>query len=112
MNCKKFKKNLPMYFDEVLNPDEIKDFEAHLSSCVECSLLFKKISESLSHLKQKREIEEQAFYYTRLKQKMINQIEKKSFIQSALFKKSLQLSAYFASIAIAVFIGILSCNYF
>lgn len=106
MNCKEFKKNLPLYFDEVLCPDNKKEFEVHLNSCSECSLLFKKVSGSLSILRAKKEIKEQAFYYTKLKQRMLNQVEKKTFIQSTIFKRSMQLSAYFASIAIAVFIGI------
>jgi predicted anti-sigma-YlaC factor YlaD len=107
MNCKELKKTLPIYLDGEINPDKKKELDIHLDFCAECSLLYQKVSGSLFQLQPKKEIDEQAFYYTRLKQRMLNQVEKKSFIHSILFKKSLQLTAYFASIVIAVFIGIL-----
>jgi predicted anti-sigma-YlaC factor YlaD len=106
MNCKEFKDRLPLYLGDDINPAKKTDLETHLDSCTECSLLYKKVSGSLFQLQPKKEVNEQPFYYTRLKQKMLNQLEKKSFIQGLLYKKSLQLTAYFASIVIAVFIGI------
>jgi len=107
MNCKEFKKKLPLYLDGEINPDKKTELDTHLESCIECSLLYKKVSGSLFQLQPKKEVSEQPYYYTRLKQKMLNQVEKKSFIDNILYKKSLQLTAYFASIVIAVFIGIL-----
>lgn len=107
MNCKEFKKRLPLYLDGDINPGKKSELETHLDSCTECSLLYKKVSGSLFELHPKKEIDEQPFYYTSLKQKMLNQIEKNSFFHSVLFKKSLQVSAYFTSLVIAVFIGIL-----
>jgi len=107
MNCKDFKQNLPIYLDGELDSDKMKELDIHRDSCAECLLLYQKVSSSLLLLKAKKEIEEQPFYYTRLKQKMLNQQEKKSFLHNLLFKKSLQLTAYFTSIVIAVFIGII-----
>ncbi len=107
MNCKEFRKSLPLYLDGEINPNKKKKLDIHLDSCAECSLFYQKISGSLFQLHSKKDIDEQAFYYTRLKQRMLNKVQQESFIHSALFKKSLQLSTYFASIVIAVFIGIL-----
>lgn len=106
MNCKDFKQNLPKYLDGELDSDKMKELDIHRDSCAQCLLLYQNVTRSLLLLKAKKEIEEQPFYYTRLKQKMLNQQEKKSFLHNLLFKKSLQLTAYFTSIVIAVFIEI------
>ena len=107
MNCKKLVKILPSYLEGKTGEEQNKLITDHLEICEECSLMYKQVSDSLELLSYKKDIDEQAFYYTRLKQKMLNKSNKEPILNSFLFKKILQPSIYLASLVIAVYIGIL-----
>ena len=108
MNCKEVEKILPQYTEKALSERESMRIKSHLNSCTHCSSLYNKLFNTLALLKPKAEIPEQAFYYTRLKQKMENKYEEKtSIINKLLIKRVLQPVMYLASLIIAVYIGIL-----
>ena len=108
MNCKEVEKILPQYIEKTLSDEESMRLKSHLNTCTQCSSLYNKLFKTLFLLKPKAEIQEQAFYYTRLKQKMENRYEENtSIINKLLSKKILQPAMYLASLMIAVYIGIL-----
>lgn len=108
MKCKDINKLFPLYLDNKLSDKELSLFKEHLNSCKSCSALYVKINSSLDLLKPTKDIPEQAFYYTRLKQKMENDLAKKeSPLSILLSKKILQPIMYLSSIILAVYIGIL-----
>ncbi|OFX19248.1 MAG: hypothetical protein A2041_06280 [Bacteroidetes bacterium GWA2_31_9b] len=108
MNCKDFKYDIAKYLDGELNSEKSIQFMDHLKKCSSCNLIFEKTRNTLAELKPRERIPEQAFYYTRLKQRMENQKElQESIIHQVLTKKLIQPLVYLASIIIAVYIGIL-----
>lgn len=108
MNCKRVKKILPQYIENTLSDKENEEIKSHINSCNECAILYNKLLETLALLKPKAEIPEQAYYFTRLKQKMENRYEYNNpIIKIILSKKILQATMYLGSIIIAVYIGIL-----
>lgn len=108
MNCKEFKKLIPRYDGEILSEKQTKEFHAHIDSCIECSILFQKFSNTLKLLQPKVEIEEQAYYFTRLKQRMENyNVQHELAISKIFSRKLVQPVIYLSSIILAVYIGIL-----
>lgn len=108
MNCKEFKKLLPYYFDKKLSKMQTDDFKHHINSCIGCSNIYKKFNNTLDLLKPKAEVDEQAFYFTRLKQQMENKKSpKESVFLNLLSKKLVQPTIYLTSLVLAVYIGIL-----
>ncbi|MCK5170366.1 MAG: zf-HC2 domain-containing protein [Bacteroidales bacterium] len=108
MNCKEFIKIIPNYIDKKLSEEQIEEFQNHMNSCSNCSVLYQKLNITFDLLKPKTEIAEQAFYFTRLKQKMENRNSpKESIFVSLLSRKLVQPVIYLASLIIAVYIGIL-----
>ena len=108
MNCKEIRRKLPDYFNNKLSGRKIEIFQKHFDSCTECTNLYSSLNNTLALLKPNVEIPEQAFYFTRLKQKMENKSSIKgfSFIEF-ISKKAVQPIIYLASLIIAVYIGIL-----
>jgi len=104
MKCKDIEKLLPDYIEQKLNPELADKLKIHLGSCTKCEALYKKLLSAIQFLKPTSEIEEQPFYYTRLKQRMQNE---SNIGYSINLKRYLQPLAYVASIVIAVYIGIL-----
>ena len=108
MNCKELKNIIPNYIDNELPEIQMKEFGNHISSCTDCNRVYINSKNTLSLLKPKAEIEEHAFYYTRLKQKMENKIApKESIIVKLLSRKLVQPMIYLSSLIIAVYIGII-----
>ena len=108
MNCKQIHKLLPNYIDKKTSNKESEKIHLHLEDCKECSTVYKKLNNTIELLKPTKEITEQPFYYTRLKQRMENRSEThKLAYNSILLKKILQPAIYLASLIIAVYIGIL-----
>lgn len=108
MNCKELKKILPDYIDEKLSEKQTEEFQNHIDSCSDCSILHQKLNNTINLLKPKAEIAEQAFYFTRLKQKMENiNSHRESIFVSFLSRKLIQPVVYLSSLIIAVYIGIL-----
>ena len=108
MNCKELKNIIPKYIDNELSEKRIKEFNNHINSCEDCSRVYNKLKNTLDLLKPRAEIEEQAFYFTRLKQKMENRNKpKESVLVNLLSRKLVQPMIYLSSLIIAVYIGIL-----
>jgi hypothetical protein len=108
MNCNEFIKIVPNYIDKKLSEEQIEEFQSHMNSCSDCSVLYQKLNNTFDLLKPKVEIAEQAFYFTRLKQKMENRnAPKESIFISLLSRKLVQPVIYLTSLIIAVYIGIL-----
>lgn len=108
MNCKEFKKRLPDYIDNKLPNNLADEFKNHLDSCTTCASLYQKLVHTLDLLKPTNKMEQQAFYFTRLKQKMENKnIAQPSFITRILGSKVVQPAIYLSSLILAVYIGIL-----
>lgn len=108
MNCKRVEKILPQYIQETLSEEESMKLKSHLDSCTQCTNLYNKLLKTLALLKPKAEIQEQAFYYTSLKQKMENRYKQhEPIINKLLVRKILQPTMYLTSLIIAVYIGIL-----
>ena len=107
MNCKELRKILPSYIEGETETEQNMLITDHIEICPECSLIYKQLSDSLALLQYKKDIDEQAFYYTRLKQKMLNKSNKEPLLNNLLLKRILQPAVYLASLIIAVYIGIL-----
>ena len=108
MNCKKVIKLIPDYIDKNLSIDQHDLVKEHLSECKKCNYYYQNLISSLEYLKPTKEISEQVFYYTRLKQKMENKYDKDFGTNLSIFRqKILQPVFYLASIFFAVYIGIL-----
>lgn len=108
MNCKKIIKLLPDYIDKTLSKENHDIVNNHLANCEKCNYYYQNLISSLDYLKQTKEIPENSFYYTRLKQRMENSLNKESGFNLSIFKqKVLQPTFYLASIFLAVYIGIL-----
>lgn len=107
MNCIKFKKLIDDYIGDRLSKEKHDEMKIHQASCSECSHLYQQVKQTLDLLKPTKEIPEQAFYYTRLKQKIKNRTTPSSIMNGINYKKALQPVLYLATIFIAVYIGIL-----
>jgi predicted anti-sigma-YlaC factor YlaD len=108
MDCKEVKQVLCDYMENNLTERPQIQIKSHLDSCDSCSKIYQKLNQSLELLKPTSEIPEQAFYFTRLKQKMENKNSGKESILFILFsRKIIQPVIYLASLVIAVYIGIL-----
>ena len=107
MKCKEVKKLLPEFVEGNIQEQKMKDIDFHLNNCPDCMFLFEKLKSTMSMLKPKSEISEQAFYYTRLKQKMENRYDNARNYGLGWLKRSLQPVAYVVSLVLAVYIGIL-----
>jgi|GEM_PF-629144 len=107
MNCKEVDKKISMFIDGELSKENTNLIKSHLDECSECSKKYMYVIDTLNLLKPTKNIEEKAFYYTRLKQRMENKESQKISIFEQLFnKKLLQPALYLSSVIIAVFIGI------
>ena len=108
MNCKTVIKLLPDYINNRLSGDQYETIKNHIESCNSCKLLYSNLVSSLDLLQPTKTISEQAFYYTRLKQKIENkQSEHNELFGIRLKQKFLQPVIYLSSIFLAVYIGIL-----
>jgi hypothetical protein len=108
MNCKELKNIIPNYLDNELSEERTIEFNNHISLCRDCFQVYTKIKGTLNLLEPKAEINEQAFYFTRLKQKMESRnVPKESIFASLLSRKLVQPMIYLSSLIIAVYIGIL-----
>lgn len=108
MNCKTVIKLLPDYINKKVSGDRYETIKDHIETCKSCKTIYTKLVSSLEILKPTKEISEQAFYYTRLKQKMENkQSSKNNIFSIQLRKRILQPAIYLTSIILAVYIGIL-----
>ncbi len=107
MDCKRVKRLLPD-LDLNLTEDLQKKVKTHIDSCENCAKIYWKLKQSLDLLKPTTDVTEQAFYYTRLKQKMEHRIEFGNSLLSKIFSKKLvQPFIYLSSIILAVYVGIL-----
>lgn len=107
MDCNKIKKNIKAYTEGTLHKDLLLEIDSHIGKCESCSRLYNNIKSTLDLLKPTEEIQEQKFYYTRLKQRMVNEIDNsENTIRLLSSRKILQPLLYAASIIMAVFIGI------
>jgi predicted anti-sigma-YlaC factor YlaD len=107
MKCKEVNKKLSKFIDNKLSQNDNLLIKSHIDNCKICSSNYNNLVNTLNLLKPTKNIEEQAFYYTRLRQKMENKMEvKTSIIDLILGKRIMQASLYLTSIVIAVFIGI------
>jgi predicted anti-sigma-YlaC factor YlaD len=107
MKCKEVNRKLSKFIEDKLSQNDNILIKSHIDNCKMCSSNYNNLVNTLNLLKPTKNIEEQAFYYTRLKQKMENKIElKTSIFDLILGKKIMQASLYLTSIVIAVFIGI------
>lgn len=108
MDCKEFKKLIPNYNDVKISSKQTEKFQIHLNSCSNCSILFHKYIKTMELLKPKADIEEQAFYFTRLKQRMENHYsQKRSILSNLLLRRLIQPAIYLGSLILAVYVGIL-----
>jgi predicted anti-sigma-YlaC factor YlaD len=107
MRCKDVNKILSKYIDGSLSDENRKAIELHLDNCSLCYSKYTSVINTLNLLKPTKNIEEHAFYYTRLKQKMESNLIQKSSVLTRLFNnKIMQPALYLSSVIIAVFIGI------
>lgn len=107
MTCKKIEILIPKYMEDSLSDNEKQIVEEHIKKCADCKYLYDNLVLSLQLLSKQEEIPEQAFYYTRLKQKMEAKSKSNISIIDQLFKiKIVQPIIYLSTIIIAVFIGI------
>ncbi|MDA3954352.1 MAG: zf-HC2 domain-containing protein [Bacteroidales bacterium] len=108
MKCKDLKNIIPNYIANELSEKQILEFNNHINSCEDCKRVFNKLKNTLDLLKPRTDIEEQAFYFTRLKQKMENRANpRESIFVNLLSRKIVQPMIYLSSLIIAVYIGIL-----
>ena len=108
MNCKDVIKIIPDYINNNLESKKSEQVKEHLTNCSECNYIYQNSIKSFDYLKHQKIIPKQAFYYTRLKQKMENLSDKKYNREGFLTKqKILQPLLYLSSIILAVYIGIL-----
>jgi len=95
MKCAKVHSLLDNYIDKKLPDKQYSEIKSHLEDCLECSQVYSKVLKILDLLKPNSLVQDQAFYYTRLKQKLDNKIEtKSSFFESIFSRKILQPVAY------------------
>jgi len=107
MNCKEVDKKISMFIDGELSNENINLIKSHLDECSECSKKHIYLIDSLNLLKPTKNIEENAFYYTRLKQRMENiEFQKSSMFKRLFTNRLMQPVLYLSSVIIAVFIGI------
>jgi len=103
MNCSKVHKKILQYIDGELTGDENQAVEQHLESCNDCQKLYQKMRVSWNNL-QEEKIPYQPFYYTRLKQRMENEAERKT---NRFKKLVLQPAIYVIVLGFGIYIGIL-----
>jgi ABC-type phosphate transport system permease subunit len=107
MKCKEVNRKLSKFIEDKLSQNDNIVIKTHIDNCKMCSSNYNNLVNTLNLLRPTKNIEEQAFYYTRLKQKMENKLElKTSIFDLILGKRIMQASLYLTSIVIAVFIGI------
>ncbi len=107
MKCKNVIKLLPDFIHQKITGDRYEGIQQHLDQCDSCNKIHRNLLLSLDLLKPTKEIPEQAFYYTRLRQRMINRQETANTFGIFSIKKILQPAIYLTSILLAVYVGIL-----
>lgn len=108
MNCKTVIKLLPDYIHKKVSGDQYETIKNHVETCDSCKYIYANLISSLEILQPTKEIPEQPFYYTRLKQALENKQNKQREIFTIQLKnRILQPVIYLTSIVLAVYIGIL-----
>jgi len=105
MNHSDFENNILFYLDNELNGSDRVKFESHLNSCEDCQLLFEKIKKTYTCLNSEKQNETDAFFYTRLNQRMENKNAKVTSLP-------LQWTAIAASFLIMVALGVSAGNFY
>jgi len=77
MNCKEVKKNLAAYLEENLTKDIEEKMGDHLESCPTCSHLLEEFSLLWEALERRERIQSPPYFWTRLKQRIIEYEEGK-----------------------------------
>jgi predicted anti-sigma-YlaC factor YlaD len=77
MNCKNVKNNLISFFENELPEEQRVEMENHLKACSDCSRLLEDFSQLWGALKHRERIEPSFYFWTRLRQRIIEYEEGK-----------------------------------
>jgi predicted anti-sigma-YlaC factor YlaD len=77
MNCKKVKNNFIFFLEDKLPEQHRVEMENHLKACPDCSHLLEGFSELWETMEQREKIQPSAYFWTRLKQRIIEYEEGK-----------------------------------
>jgi predicted anti-sigma-YlaC factor YlaD len=71
MNCKNIKKNLVLFLENQLPEEHQVQMKKHLKNCPDCSCLLEEFSELWGALEGREKIQPSPYFWTRLKQRII-----------------------------------------
>ena len=110
MNCSLCQKNLSEYLDGKLPIDIQSLTEAHLDNCKQCSTLLNEMKSLYSVIEEEKGITSSPFLVTRV-MASIEQL-KVPLEKASLLRRTTQTVLIAASIAIAVFVGVKSGDFY
>jgi predicted anti-sigma-YlaC factor YlaD len=106
MKCKKIKNNLLLYIDNKLSDSKTNEIETHLKQCEQCNAEFQKVKSIYKHLGEKAIITENPFFYTRLHQRMENNLVKSQSVKKQILA-IVQPITYVFLLGVGIYIGVL-----
>uniref|UniRef100_UPI0032173E19 anti-sigma factor family protein n=1 Tax=uncultured Draconibacterium sp. TaxID=1573823 RepID=UPI0032173E19 len=105
MKCKAVHTNLIFFLEKELPVSEMKAVQEHLDNCPDCALFAEEMKKTFSILETDKVVEENPFFYTRVKARLENQAEEQVVARPVL-AKVLQPVAFSVLLLLAVYGGI------
>lgn len=103
MNCKDLNKILLFYIQGELAPETQTEAERHISSCHTCQALFNELNQTLDVITTEKNIPDNPFFYTRLKQRIESIKDEQSEV---IFSSTLFKSWHLIPLSLLIIIGI------
>jgi len=105
MKCKTIHNKLIFFLDRELPAVEMKQFGEHLNSCPECALFLEEMKKTLGIIATEKSVEENPFFYTRIKARLENQ-EAEQVPRLTLLTRVVQPVAFTAILLVGIYGGI------
>lgn len=104
MKCKAVHTNLIFFLEKELPVSEMKAVQEHLDNCPDCALFAEEMKKTFSILETEKVIEENPFFYTRVKARLENEAEEQVAARPVLVR-ILQPVAFSILLLVAVYGG-------
>lgn len=105
MSCQHIQEKLPEYLDKMLQPDENKRVEAHLTSCAQCRQEAALLQKSWAMLNEAPEIDPSPAYISNFYTKLTQKAPAPAFAQWFLRPVMLRIIPAFAAICLVIFVS-------
>ena len=105
MNCKKAHKKLIFFLEKELSNSEMNLVKEHLNNCSECALFVEEMKLTLGILERDKVVEENPYFYTRVKARLENQ-KQEMIVSRPVLVRILQPIAFSLILMLGVYGGV------